>query len=76
MYDIDDYRVEALAIPVPCHGHIKVAVVGAGAAGATAAAVLAASGIHVTVFEKQSVVGGRAGHVILGGDRCVRQAVM
>ena len=38
----------------------RVAVVGAGWAGATAALMLARAGIHVTVFEANSVAGGRA----------------
>lgn len=38
----------------------RVAVIGAGWAGATAALMLARAGIHVTVFEANSVAGGRA----------------
>ena len=38
----------------------RVAVIGAGWAGAAAALVLARAGIHVTVFEANSVAGGRA----------------
>ncbi len=38
----------------------RVAVVGAGWAGATAALVLARAGVNVTVFEANSVAGGRA----------------
>ncbi len=37
-----------------------VAVIGAGWAGATAALMLARAGIHVTVFEANSIAGGRA----------------
>ncbi len=39
---------------------MRVAVIGAGWAGASAALVLARAGIHVTVFEANSVAGGRA----------------
>ena len=38
----------------------RVAVIGAGWAGATAALTLARAGIYVTVFEANSVAGGRA----------------
>ncbi len=38
----------------------RVAVIGAGWAGATAALVLARSGVHVAVFEANSIAGGRA----------------
>jgi phytoene desaturase len=38
----------------------KTAILGAGIAGLSAAASLAAKGFHVTVFEKNSSVGGRA----------------
>ena len=37
----------------------KVAIVGAGPGGLAAAMLLAASGVRVTVFEKDEVVGGR-----------------
>jgi len=39
---------------------MHVAVIGAGWAGATAALMLARAGIHVTVFEANSIAGGRA----------------
>ena len=39
---------------------IRVAVIGAGWAGATAALMLARAGIHTTVFEANSIAGGRA----------------
>ncbi len=38
----------------------RVAIIGAGWAGATAALMLARAGVHVTVFEANSVAGGRA----------------
>ena len=52
----------------------RVAVIGAGWAGATAALMLARAGIHVTVFEANSIAGGRArvvekaGHVFDNGQ--------
>ena len=46
----------------------RVAVIGAGWAGATAALMLARAGIHVTVFEANSVAGGRARVVEKSGN--------
>ncbi|TLV03459.1 phytoene desaturase family protein [Dyadobacter luticola] len=45
----------------------EIAVIGAGFSGMTAAAVLAAGGHHVTVFEKNETVGGRARTLLLDG---------
>lgn len=44
---------------IPATSGERVAVVGAGLAGATAAALLAAGGLEVTVFEARDRVGGR-----------------
>lgn len=38
----------------------RICIIGAGIAGLTAAALLSKKGYHVTVFEKESVLGGRA----------------
>jgi predicted NAD/FAD-dependent oxidoreductase len=43
--------------------HSRVAVIGSGLAGSAAAFVLANAGAHVTIYEKENVVGGRAATV-------------
>jgi phytoene desaturase len=49
----------ALPFPFLHRPRAKVAIIGAGPGGLAAAMLLAASGAHVTVFEKDDVVGGR-----------------
>lgn len=48
-----------LAAPVLHRARTQIAIVGAGPGGLAAAMLLAASGARVTMFEKDSVVGGR-----------------
>lgn len=45
----------------------RVAIVGAGIGGLTAAALLAARGCHVSVFEKENHVGGKARRIEIDG---------
>lgn len=47
----------------------RVAIVGAGPGGLSCAVLLAASGLDVTVFEAQPVIGGRTARIELAGER-------
>ncbi|MEM8757008.1 MAG: phytoene desaturase family protein [Planctomycetota bacterium] len=46
----------------------RVAVVGAGPGGLSCAVLLAASGLDVTIFESQPIIGGRTARISLTGD--------